>query len=303
MPASAPSSSRMVGRQAPTALTCAPGFSHSPRTTGSAECRHGADDVGVRGPPPPRTRRRRRAATPPPALGALGASGRDPDLLELAGLQHRLEVRMRLMPGADDRQHAGVLAREGRVATPETAAVRIAVIGVAFITATHLRRSTPSYSVTVPWCGSRPAGGVVRDDGDRLQRVQRPSPPRNVGISPSRCFSPGGSTTGRSGRWNSPCAKRRRAPPPSPPCSPPCRGAARPPRAFEDQHHGRTSLLRRARPGESASDKRLADRLEMLRAARPDDDRAGRAECPGQRERRGADPARAAAPSSASSSA
>ncbi len=44
-------------------------------------------------------------------------------------------MRVRLVAGADDRELARVLAGERRVATPETAAVRIAVIGDAFMSA------------------------------------------------------------------------------------------------------------------------------------------------------------------------
>ena len=75
------------------------------------------------------------------------------------GLEHRRDVRMGLVAGADDREHRASSRASTRVATPETAAVRIAVIGLAFITASTSPVS-PSYSVTVPWCGSSPRAGL-----------------------------------------------------------------------------------------------------------------------------------------------
>ena len=59
-----------------------------------------------------------------------------------------------------------------RVATAETAAVRISVIGEAFRIACNSPVS-PSWRSTAPWCASSPRVGVVRNDHDLLQRPRR----------------------------------------------------------------------------------------------------------------------------------
>ena len=58
------------------------------------------------------------------------------------------------------------------VATAETAAVRMAVIADAFMTASNWPFS-PSCSSTAPRCVSRPRGGIAGEDADLLQPVAR----------------------------------------------------------------------------------------------------------------------------------
>ena len=135
--------------------------------------RHGADDVCV----PERLLRGLDGDGERPlggeSLGALGAPGRDLDLLELAGLQHRRDVWMRLVPGADHRQHARVLARQGtcgdagdRGCSDRGDRGRVDH-GDHVPVHTVVQRDRALVRVEA-------AGGVLRDDGDRLQAVERP---------------------------------------------------------------------------------------------------------------------------------
>ena len=136
----------------PTALTCAPSASHSRWTIGSRA------DVAVTTTSAPRTA----SSTVADLLDAVelgGVPGRpapDADMLERQHGPHRVEMRPALRPGAEDRERLRDPARaSSRVATAETAAVRIAVIAPAFMIA-RVAPVSPSKSATKPWWLSSP---------------------------------------------------------------------------------------------------------------------------------------------------
>ena len=195
------SSSRMSGKQEPTALMCAPAASHrSEHRLGGAG--HGHDDVGARARPPPPIPSRG-----PAACSAASASARSRardamrTSLELADLRQR--PRSAPSPGGLRRRwraHARSSRASARVASALAAAVRIAVIGEAFITA-RVWPVRPSKSVTVPWCGSSPRAALSGHDG-RPSSVRRGVIARRGGraSAPSSVSSPGGRMIGRSGR-------------------------------------------------------------------------------------------------------
>ena len=106
-------------------------------------------------------------------------------------------------------------ARRGRasarVATAETAAVRISVIGEAFRSARSSPVS-PSWSSTAPWCASSPRAGFPGAITISFSDQTEPSPPRCAGMKPIRLSASGGRVRNRSGWWSSPRASERRTP-------------------------------------------------------------------------------------------
>ena len=85
-----------------------------------------------------------------------------------------------------------------RVATPETAAVRTAVIAPAFMRPRGAPVA-PSKSATNPWCESRPRALLPGKIVSALSDQSAESPRRCAGIKPMRLDSPAGRTTERRG--------------------------------------------------------------------------------------------------------
>ena len=131
------SSSRVVGKHEPTAFTCAPRASQRFSTIGSRRCGRRADDLGAeeRGVD---GRRDGRADLAGELLGGLEPPRPDADLRIVEHRAHRVDVPARLGARAEDRDALRVGRASARVATAETAAVRISVIGAAFMIATQL---------------------------------------------------------------------------------------------------------------------------------------------------------------------
>ena len=175
-----------------------------------------ADDVGARRRPP-RPWRTASTGTPWRAGLALGEGAarsrrlaRDAHAAQRPHGEHRLEVRARLDAGAEDREVAGVLARQQRAwRRPLTAAVRIAVIDVASMIASSRPRSA-SKSRTAPWCESSsvpwfPGKNVMTlspsaSEPGQVRRHQAERPGRS-----------GSHTIGRSGMRGLAARERRRS--------------------------------------------------------------------------------------------
>ncbi len=107
----------MVGVYAPTALTCAPGATQAPRTTGSVA----VVVVQIRSAPATASSAVATASTGRPVSrasrsansdGALGRHAVHAHPAHGPHGPHRLQVRVRLRAGADDREVAGVRPRE-----------------------------------------------------------------------------------------------------------------------------------------------------------------------------------------------
>ena len=141
--ASSGCSSRPRSRARPASATRARG---SARATTSRSRRRRRR---ARLPRPTRPPRRRRAATPSRRAAPRRRRGRS--------RAPRASPRGANAPGCPRRgsRASGVLAASRRVATPETAAVRTAVIAPAFRIA-FVSPVSPSKSATKPWCESRP---------------------------------------------------------------------------------------------------------------------------------------------------
>src|SRR6266536_1317206 len=156
-------SSRTVGRQAPTAFTCAPGPSMPPVTTGSTL----ATAVQTRLAPSSASATDSRTSTGGPKRSPAHSAS------ALAWAWVRLQTRMRSsrrtaaiasrwlrawVPAPTIARSRASEAASARVATADTAPVRISVIAAASSTAV----GTPvwgSNMVTVPWWVSRPRAG------------------------------------------------------------------------------------------------------------------------------------------------
>ena len=143
------------------------------------------------------SRRRRRRREPPrcsrpptapvssaSASRVVGACGSRSGCSSTADGAHRLEVRARLDACADDRRarsrpRGRAARRDGgdrRGADRRHRARRSSARASAPV--------SPSKSVTVPWCASRPSRGLS-GKRRRLQRVRGRSPPRCAGMRPS----------------------------------------------------------------------------------------------------------------------
>ena len=201
----------MCGRQAPTAFTCAPGESQS-RLERPAR----PDCVTVQITSAPRT-----ASSLESTALASGHSAASFSALSRVRAEMRIcsngrawSIAVRCGPAwwpapTIARTRASSRA-SARVATPDTAAVRIAVIGLAFMVASTCaglaveERDRALVRVEA-------ARGVLGEDATVFS-AYRGRPRRGTSASGrGSCDSPGGLTTGRSGRWNSPRASEASA--------------------------------------------------------------------------------------------
>src|SRR6266536_3439719 len=201
-------SSRTVGRQAPTAFTCAPGASMPPVTTGSTL----ATAVQTRLAPSSASATDSRTSTGGPKRSPAHSAS------ALAWAWVRLQTRMRSsrrtaaiasrwlrawVPAPTIARSRASEAASARVATADTAPVRISVIAAASSTAV----GTPvwgSNMVTVPWWVSRPRAGFP----GWMVTVLIPKPrsgPAHAGMAAIMPAAPDGWTTIRSG-WTTAAA-------------------------------------------------------------------------------------------------
>ena len=138
----------------PTELTCAPGASHSRRSTGSV-----AGVATQTTPAPSRAACGDAEAIAPCALGqrprGLGAAAPDADLGPLALARQGAQVRLALHAGADHGQHV-VPRTSSRVASREPAAVRAAVIASPSISAAGVPVAASKTTIAAWWAGSWP---------------------------------------------------------------------------------------------------------------------------------------------------
>jgi len=191
------SSSRVVGKHDPTAFTCAPLASQRFSTIGSVAA------VVVQTTSAPKSAASTEGATiapTSPASCSAASSFRDQILISGSPSTARIactcpracapEPRMATRP-APGRANA-------RVATADTAAVRISVIGDAFIIATSSPVS-PSCRRTPPMCVSRPRAGFVGTTTISLSAYADAGSARYAGISPSSVPASGGRAIERSG--------------------------------------------------------------------------------------------------------
>jgi len=148
----------VVGGRPPTTLTCAPSFSHSRRSTGSTEL------VAVTTTSASRTASSAlpTASTPDSAASASAcvAVGEKIRIWSKSRTSRIASRCVRACTPAPRMPSSRASSRaSSRVATADTAAVRIAVIAEAFMIA-RVSPVSPSKSVTVPWCASRPRLGL-----------------------------------------------------------------------------------------------------------------------------------------------
>ena len=140
------------------------------------------------------------------SLGVCACGRIDAHAVEVADEPQRAQVGGGLDPGAEDAPaSARPRAPSSRVASADTAAVRISVIA----DASRIELGTPvspSKSVTVPWWASRPRLGLPGKMQTALSENSGRAPPRCAGISPINPSEPGGTLTERSGWWISPRA-------------------------------------------------------------------------------------------------
>ena len=168
----------------PTALTCAPGASHSRRTIGSRAVVQVQTTSAPRSAssavPPSRRLQVRISASPRTALIASAC--------ERAWTPAPRMATIRAPPGAS-----------ARVATAETAAVRISVIARGVQDRAQLARLAVVQQDSA-LVGVEAAGRVTRRDHDLLQRPQRVlATARGTASGRSGCRASGGRATDRSG--------------------------------------------------------------------------------------------------------
>ena len=178
----------------PTAFTCVPGASHSRRRIGSCAL------VQVHTTSAPWST----ASAVPPSRRLHDRISTSPSTARIASAWERActpapRIATVRAPGR----------ASARVATAETAAVRISVIGEAFRIACNSPVS-PSWRRTAPWCASSPRaelpGAITISFSDHVD----PSPLLWAGMKPIRLSAPGGRVTNRSGWCSSPRASARR---------------------------------------------------------------------------------------------
>jgi hypothetical protein len=191
------SSSRVDGKHAPTAFTCAPRASQRFSTTGSFAA------VVVQTTSAPKSAASTDGATVAPTSPASSsaASSRRAQI-RISGSSSTARIAWTWPRACAPAPRIATRCASGLasalVATAETAAVRISVIGAAFA----IERSSPvspSCRRTPPMCVSSPRAGLSGTMTISLSAYARLSPPRYAGMRPSRVSAPSGRATDLSG--------------------------------------------------------------------------------------------------------